>query len=81
MKSRLKEYFVERGGERMLYRHYKGNLYRVLIDSAFHSETQEEMVVYMSVNDGKVWIRPAKMFHELVDLPEGRVVQRFSEVH
>lgn len=65
----------------MLYRHYKGGLYRVLVDPAFHSETQEEMVVYMSVKNGKVWVRPSKMFHELVDLPNGQVVQRFAEVN
>lgn len=64
----------------MLYRHYKGNLYRVLADPAYHSETLEEVVAYMSVKDGKVWIRPSKMFHELVEI-DGRVVPRFEEVH
>ena len=32
----------------MLYRHYKGGLYRTLSEVAYHSETGEEMVVYIS---------------------------------
>lgn len=63
----------------MLYRHYKGGLYRVLAEG-FHSESLEEMTIYMSVKDGKVWVRPTKMFHELVDLPNGTVVPRFREI-
>jgi hypothetical protein len=63
----------------VLYKHYKGGLYRVLADPSFHSETQEELVVYMSVETGKVWVRPSEMFHGLVDLDNGTVVPRFRE--
>ena len=49
-----------------VYRHYKGNLYRV-IALAKHSETGEEMVVYKSVKNGDVWVRPKIMWNEFVD--------------
>ena len=48
------------------YRHYKGNLYKVLA-IAKHSETVEDMVVYRSVKTGEVWVRPAGMWSEIVD--------------
>lgn len=49
-----------------VYRHYKGNVYEI-IALAKHSETLEDMVVYKSVNDGKTWVRPQKMWNEIVD--------------
>ena len=49
-----------------VYRHYKGNIYEI-IALAKHSETLEDMVVYKSVNDGKTWVRPQKMWNEIVD--------------
>jgi len=49
-----------------LYRHYKGNLYR-LICMARHSETLEQMVVYQDVAcPEKIWARPAAMWEETV---------------
>ncbi|MDR4987180.1 DUF1653 domain-containing protein [Bacillus cereus] len=64
----------------MLYRHYKSGLYRTLSEVAYHSETGEEMVVYISVETGKVWVRPSKMFDELVTIENGELVPRFKEV-
>lgn len=49
-----------------LYRHYKGGLYQVL-HLARHSETEELLVVYRSLAEGGVWVRPAAMFLEHVD--------------
>ena len=49
-----------------IYKHYKGNLYKI-ITLANHSETLEDMIVYKSVDTGKVWVRPAKMWNETVD--------------
>ena len=64
----------------MLYKHYKGGLYRV-IGEAKHTETEEELTVYMSVETGLLWVRPTRMFHQLVDLPTGRrPVPRFRKV-
>jgi len=49
-----------------IYKHYKGNLYKV-IALAKHSETIEDMVVYSSLDNSKTWTRPAKMWFETVD--------------
>lgn len=47
-----------------LYRHFKGNLYRLLY-VAKHSETLEEMVVYQALyGDMGIWVRPAAMWNE-----------------
>lgn len=46
------------------YRHFKGMLIEV-IAIAKHSETLEDMVVY--VHDGDIWVRPYSMFIEKVD--------------
>lgn len=49
-----------------IYRHYKGQEYKIL-GEAKNSETKEEMVVYQDISDeGKIWIRPKKMFLEEV---------------
>ncbi len=63
-----------------IYRHYKGKQYEV-INSAFHSETLEEMVVYKALytsefGENCFWVRPLSMFMEKVDL-EGKLVDRF----
>ncbi|MCX6181244.1 MAG: DUF1653 domain-containing protein [Bacteroidetes bacterium] len=62
-----------------IYKHYKGKNYKV-IDTATHSETLEEYVVYQPLyGEGKLWIRPAKMFNEEV-LVDGKKVKRFEWV-
>ena len=48
------------------YRHYKGNLYKIIALGKY-SETLEDMIIYQAVRDGKVWVRPAKMWNEVVD--------------
>ena len=58
------------------YRHYKGNEYTVL-GVARHSETLEELVVYrQEYGERGLWVRPAAMFTETVEV-EGRAVLRF----
>ena len=62
-----------------LYRHFKGNLYKV-IGIATHSETLEEMVVYVpQYGEGKMWVRPLDNFlsKKIVD---GEEVQRFEYI-
>ena len=60
-----------------IYRHFKGNLYRVLY-VAKHSETLEEMVVYQALyGDGGIWVRPLSMWEETVTF-NGQQVKRFT---
>lgn len=62
-----------------LYRHYKGNDYRV-VGLARHSETMEVLVVYQALyGERGLWVRPAAMFVETVEVA-GRVVPRFARV-
>jgi hypothetical protein len=62
-----------------IYRHYKGQSYRVL-GTAHHSETMEELVVYQALyGDFGLWVRPATMFAETVEL-EGEPIPRFALV-
>lgn len=62
-----------------VYRHFKGNLYRVLY-TAHHSETLEEMVVYQALyGEGGIWVRPVGMWHETVE-HDGYCGPRFSWV-
>lgn len=63
------------------YQHYKGNKYLVLC-TAKHSETLEDMVVYVSLYENpesQVWVRPAKMFSETVEY-KGKMVPRFKKI-
>ena len=60
-----------------IYRHFKGNMYKVLY-MAKHSETMEEMVVYQALyGEMGIWVRPAAMFCETVTR-EGRTFPRFE---
>jgi hypothetical protein len=64
------------------YRHYKGNLYKV-VGMARHSETLEEIVIYKALYNSKefgkntLWVRPKKMFLENV-LVNGKKIPRFA---
>ena len=60
-----------------LYRHFKGNEYRVLY-TATHSETLEPMVVYQALYGQRgIWVRPAAMWNETVTR-DGKRVPRFT---
>lgn len=61
------------------YRHFKGNEYQV-VGVAKHSETLEEMVVYIPLyGEGGLWVRPASMFDQTIEL-DGKKVKRFTYV-
>ena len=62
-----------------VYRHFKGNEYRVLY-VARHSETLEPMVVYQALyGDRGVWVRPLSMWDETVER-DGAVYKRFTYI-
>lgn len=73
---------MERQIKRGLYRHFKGGLYEV-IEFATHTETEEVMVVYKSLESGNIWCRPYEMFASEVDrekYPESKQKYRFELV-
>lgn len=57
-----------------LYKHFKGNIYKV-IGFARHSETDEDMVLYQSQKNNELWVRPIEMWNEF--LPE-KQTRRFT---
>ncbi|MCY1378997.1 hypothetical protein D9M69_666770 [compost metagenome] len=62
-----------------LYRHYKGQQYRV-IGIARHSETEEVLVVYQALyGEYGLWVRPLSMFTETVQV-NGEQIARFALV-
>ena len=62
-----------------VYRHFKGNLYR-LLHSARHSESLEPMVVYQALyGEGGIWVRPASMWNDTVER-DGISCKRFTYI-
>ena len=63
-----------------LYRHYKGNLYRVLSVSV-HTESNEYLVNYTNAlkREDKIWSRPLAVWSEAVEF-KGDLVSRFRPV-
>jgi hypothetical protein len=62
-----------------IYRHFKGNLYKVL-HTAKHSETEELMVVYQKLyGNHDIWVRPLDMFLDYKEVDD-KMVKRFEEV-
>ncbi|MCW8092647.1 DUF1653 domain-containing protein [Alteromonas sp. ASW11-130] len=60
-----------------LYKHYKGNEYRV-IGVATHSETKERVVVYRPCyGEQALWVRPLEMFCETISV-NNESVPRFA---
>lgn len=60
-----------------IYQHYKGQQYELLYIGT-HTETLERLVVYKSLSDNKIWIRPKNMFHEYID--KELLTKRFVKV-
>lgn len=51
------------------YKHYKGNIYKIIAIGKC-SETLEDLIVYQSVKDSQVWVRPARMWNEKINNSE-----------
>ncbi len=64
-----------------VYQHYKGDYYLVE-ETAIHSETGEEMVIYRKLyEDGSLFVRPKEMFLSEIDHgshPEAKAKYRFT---
>ena len=61
------------------YKHFKGNIYRVL-HIAKHSETLEDMIVYQAMyGERGIWVRPKAMFEETIER-DGKVIRRFEPI-
>jgi hypothetical protein len=61
-----------------IYRHYKGQFYRVLFQGK-HAETLEEVVGYEALYQNSVsqyWVRPLKDFESMVEI-NGKPQPRF----
>lgn len=66
MLNKMIEQSVNKGIDTMrIYRHFKGGYY-VVQSLATIESTGEEVVIYQSLQDSKVWVRPISVFRELV---------------
>ena len=62
-----------------LYKHFKGNVYRVLF-TAKNSENLENMVVYQGqYGDKEIWVRPESMWDEEITR-DGKTFKRFTYI-
>lgn len=63
-------------------RHFKGGIYEI-VGVAGHSETGEDLVIYRSLESGRVFARPKDMFLSPVDrekYPEAKQIMRFEAI-
>lgn len=65
-----------------VYQHYKGGLYRVLVcDARIESNPNVDHTVYVSLQDGRVWVRPTSEFLDTVAIDgNGNRIFRFTAV-
>lgn len=59
------------------YRHYKGGIYELVCEATQEADLSRA-IVYRAP-DGSLWIRPASVFFEMIEVG-GKVVQRFTEI-
>ena len=60
-----------------IYRHYKGNMYKVIAIGK-HSETLDELVVYQALyGDNEIWCRPISMWNDDINI-DGKIQKRFQ---
>lgn len=61
------------------YKHYKGGEYELLYTATSSENYCEKLVIYRSLEDGKIWVRPAYMWNELV-MVNGQPTKRFEKM-
>ena len=65
------------------YCHYKGGTYEI-ISMATHTETNEKLVVYKSINFGSVYVRPFDIFIDKVEISDEFdnkiIINRFDKI-
>jgi len=61
---------MQPGFKKGTYKHFKGGLYEALFLAKNSENPKEDLVVYKSLENGQVWVRPAKMFFEEVKREE-----------
>lgn len=65
-----------------IVQHFKGGFYKIIAIGT-NTETEEKMVVYQSLKDQRVWIKPYDMFISKVDrekYPNANQSYRFIKV-
>ena len=60
-----------------LYRHFKGDLCKVL-GVVQNSESLEELVRYIDLKNGSEWVRPKLMFLGKIKTEKGIIERRFT---
>ena len=66
----------------MIYRHYKGGLYRVLFGAqeSTNARAGGRVVVYVSLTTGEMHTRDAEEFHGYVEFTDRAPCKRFVDV-
>lgn len=60
-----------------VYRHNKNKKDYQVLFFGYDSETKGDVIVYKSLDDGKIWVRPKKMFFEKIEI-NGQYIPRFE---
>lgn len=60
-----------------LYRCYTGNEYQVLLSALDTKDHQSELVIYRSLSDGRIWVRPKEEFLGFKEV-DGQRLKRFE---
>jgi hypothetical protein len=60
------------------WRHYKGDIYKVLLKAVESNEPHRIKVIYQSESLGYIWEHPLDEWNLMVELEDGSFVQRFS---
>ncbi|MFA9273701.1 MAG: DUF1653 domain-containing protein [Candidatus Aquirickettsiella gammari] len=77
IKEAAKNRSANKAGNLVRYRHYKGGIYELVCEATQEADLKPA-IVYRAP-DGNLWIRPASVFFEMIEVG-GKMVQRFTEI-